>query len=694
MDRSSDELDSDGAVDQIGDESEWDLSSVDVRDTNIPPKGECEDNTDDLNGSKEFFDETIDVISKQEAKEKRTTKKGHAVSPKIRCRASRRTRSSIPTTPNTPPGTEDGDTPLFPPSVSVPAVSKKSDGKRLYDKKQYCQFCETSVNKYGRHLERRHSAVPEVAVALSYEKGSKERKCLLNFLRSRGNFVHNASVLMSGQGSLIAKKRPRTHSSEKEYVHCSHCLGLFVRKRMWKHLRNCNKCPSEVLSTCSIEQPSASGTPEMFDDLTNSMLQDDVTDIVKTDPAIRGFGCHLMNKVMGSSTDTVGSKKTVTQQLRSLGRMIKAAREVTTMTTIQDLVSPENFKETIKVARHVFGFDETTSKSEFLILDGELGTELNNMAKYLRAEALRNLDHAEAERFHVFSNIYDSQFDMSGHSMGDLREDKSNAPTLLTFTEDVRLLHAHLDKEVTRGIKKLKNVVSAANWKLLCEATLTNVILFNRRREGEVCKMELKFFQSRKKSVPIEEVKQHLTANEMSLFSHFTRIELPGKFSRGVPLLLTPQTEEALELLCNKRKECAVKKNNIYLFARPEKDTHLRGSDCIRKYSNECGAKNPEALRSTELRKQIATLLSVLNLKDADRDQMARYLGHNIRIHDDFYRLKLDTLQIAKVSKLLFAVQQGRIEDYTGMNLDEIDVSPDGIYTALLILFILLKRLL
>ncbi|KAK0136276.1 hypothetical protein N1851_027826 [Merluccius polli] len=228
---------------------------------------------------------------------------------------------------------------------------------------------------------------------------------------------------------------------------------------------------------------------------------------------------------------------------------------------------------------------------------------------------------------------------MSGHGRRDLREAKFNAPKLLPFTDDVRLLHAHLAKEV----------VSTANWKWLCEATLTNVILFNRQSEGEVSKMELKFFQSRKKSVPIEEVQQHLTANEMSMFSHFTRIELPGKLSQGVPLLLTPQTEEALELLCN---ECAVKKN-IYLFARPEKDTYLR-----------------------ELRKQIATLLSVLNLKDADRDQLARYLGH-IRIHDDFYRLKLDTLQIAKVSKLLLAMQQGQIGDYIGMNLDEIDISPD-----------------
>ncbi|KAL7392689.1 hypothetical protein ABVT39_000049 [Epinephelus coioides] len=242
VDRSSDELESDGTLDQLGDESEWDSSSVDMEDDYIPPKGECEDSTDDSNGTEEFFNDTIDLISKQKAKEKRTTKKGHTVSSGSRCRApgSRKTRSSIPTTSKSPPGMEDGDTPLSPPSVSVHTVAKKSDGKRIYDKKQFCQYCETSVNKYARHLECRHSTVAEVAKALSYKKGSKERKRHLNFLRSSGNFQYNASVLKSGQGSLIAKKRPRTHSSEKEYVHCTYCLGLFARKLLWKHLRKCD----------------------------------------------------------------------------------------------------------------------------------------------------------------------------------------------------------------------------------------------------------------------------------------------------------------------------------------------------------------------------------------------------------------------------------------------------------------------
>lgn len=242
-------------------------------------------------------------------------------------------RNSIPTTSKSSTGRTDSETPLPLSSVSVSAVSKKTDGKRIYDKRQYCHF---------HHLERRHSNVVEVAKALSYRKGSKKRKANINFLRSTGNFQHNAAVLKSGQGTLIAKTRPRTQSSDKEYVHCSHCLGLFARKLLWKHLKTCDKRPppeekklvkTQVLATCAIAQPTPSGTPKMFKDSIKSMHQDDVTNILRTDPAILGFGCHIMNKVMGSSTDAFGNKKTVTQQLRSLGRMIKAAREIIVIKT-------------------------------------------------------------------------------------------------------------------------------------------------------------------------------------------------------------------------------------------------------------------------------------------------------------------------------------------------------------------------
>ncbi|KAJ4935949.1 hypothetical protein JOQ06_017474, partial [Pogonophryne albipinna] len=55
-------------------------------------------------------------------------------------------------------------------------------------------------------------------------------------------------------------------------------------------------------------------------------------------------------------------------------------------------------------------------------------------------------------------------------------------------------------------------------------------------------------------------------------------------------------------------------------------------------------------------------------------DQLADFLGHNIEVHRKHYRLPEGTLQLAKINKVLLALEQGRIGEYKGMNLDEIHI--------------------
>ena len=78
-------------------------------------------------------------------------------------------------------------------------------------------------------------------------------------------------------------------------------------------------------------------------------------------------------------------------------------------------------------------------------------------------------------------------------------------------------------------------------------------------------------------------------------------------------------------------------------------------------------------LRSTKLRKQIATLSQVLNLKENGLDILANFLGHDIRIHQEFNRLPERTLEIAKVSKLLFSLENGQFCTLGEKNLGEIE---------------------
>ncbi|KAE8283664.1 hypothetical protein D5F01_LYC19067 [Larimichthys crocea] len=211
----------------------------------------------------------------------------------------------------------------------------------------------------------------------------------------------------------------------------------------------------------------------------------------------------------------------------------------------------------------------------------------------------------------------------------------------------------------------------------LAKVSLAQIILFNRRREGEVASMSLSAFSSRDSSDPHEDVDWALSEVEKKLCRHFSRIVIRGKRGRPVPILLTPKMLGALELLVQQREACGVLKDNGYMFARPEAMTHFRGSDSLRGFAKVCGAKCPKALTSTKLRKHAATLSTVLNMTDTEMDQLANFLGHDIRVHREFYRLPEKTLQLAKISKVLMALEQGRLSEFHGKNLDEIGIEPD-----------------
>lgn len=71
---------------------------------------------------------------------------------------------------------------------------------------------------------------------------------------------------------------------------------------------------------------------------------------------------------------------------------------------------------------------------------------------------------------------------------------------------------------------------------------------------------------------------------------------------------------------------------NPYLFARPGVFTNIRGCDCLRKYAEQSKIENPELLRSTKSRKQVATLCQLLDLMDQELEQVARFMGHDIRL--------------------------------------------------------------
>jgi hypothetical protein len=134
------------------------------------------------------------------------------------------------------------------------------------------------------------------------------------------------------------------------------------------------------------------------------------------------------------------------------------------------------------------------------------------------------------------------------------------------------------------------------------------------------------------------------------------------------------------DLLISSRESAGVSSKNIYLFANPLSSSlrPLGGSSCLRSVVNECDVQQPECITSTLLRKHIATMTQLLCLKDNELDLVANFMGHDIRVHREYYRLPEDTLQMAKISKLLMLLDQGQLQLQAGKSLDDIQVNVDG----------------
>jgi len=229
-----------------------------------------------------------------------------------------------------------------------------------------------------------------------------------------------------------------------------------------------------------------------------------------------------------------------------------------------------------------------------------------------------------------------------------------------------------LGSEADKFCKHLSdNCNDSESYAGLSQSTLAKIILFNRKRQGEVAKTKLIDWNKSGKADINSDVSVSLSEFERGLLSVLHRMEIKGERGRTVPVILTDQMMQWLREL-DKCRCYHIPDSNMYLFATASPDGHYRGSDVLRKFVGQCGASKPQTLTTTNFRKHVASLSQVLSLQPHEMEGLATFLGHDLRVHTEFYRLPLDTLQIAKVSKVFLAADQGRIAEFAGKSLDDI----------------------
>lgn len=167
------------------------------------------------------------------------------------------------------------------------------------------------------------------------------------------------------------------------------------------------------------------------------------------------------------------------------------------------------------------------------------------------------------------------------------------------------------------------------------------VLVLNRKRIGEIQYLKVSTY-SKNFSDPTnqEEILKSLSPSEKIICKNFKRIVSGGKGSKPVPILFSPFIQQKIDFMLQIREKIeTIPNSNDYIFANPSSSKGwFQGNNVIHSFAINCGASNPSSLTSTKFRKQTATILQIMDLSESEMEQLAIFMGHTKKTHDDWYR--------------------------------------------------------
>ncbi|KAG5871959.1 hypothetical protein JTB14_014492 [Gonioctena quinquepunctata] len=260
-----------------------------------------------------------------------------------------------------------------------------------------------------------------------------------------------------------------------------------------------------------------------------------------------------------------------------------------------------------------------------------------------------------------------------------------NKPSLIPLAKNIASFEKYLRGIIIRRMSNLReDSKDLKAYRELLEATICSLLIFNKRRVGELQRITSvdfsKYSDTPKTATDFENM---LTESGEILYHSLKRVVVGGRRGRGVPVLFNRETLQSIELIISLRENFKYAKNP-YSFALPGSENPIAGTSVMRKHARKALGDASEAtlLTSTKLRKHLATMVQILKMDKNELEQLATFMGHIEKTHAQFYRLPDDIYQTAKVSKLLMMAKTNSIEQYKGTSLSEIEIGENLVEDA------------
>lgn len=575
---------------------------------------------------------------------------------------------------------------------------RTGNGLIRHDKVHCCLYCDKLLTNIWRHYEVQHKDESDVIAALSHARKSKEFAKATDRIRLLGDYHHNVQVLCTKSGQLIVVRRPAGLADGSDFLPCRHCKGFFLRTELWRHVKACTfRDDSAPSSDSSVQKDSKMllmpiiyshmNIGSSFSVVLSSLSNDSISLVVKHDWLILTFG-----NLLSSSHDQTKAGY-ICQRMRQLARLVIQLRSTSENqdADLGSFLKPTLFDMVLEAVHAVCKYTESDSTIAARITIPSLALKLGHSVKkcctLLVGKALRERNALLEQDAEAFAKLFNNEWTerVSSIALRTLHDDKRNVPNLLPLTEDLVKMKDYLEKRLATLCEMRSSVpVDDAHslgkiFSELVDVIMCRIILFNKRRSGEVSKVKLDTYSNRPQwsDQTSLELVSVLTASERELCRRMQLMEICGKRNQTVPMLLTPDVVDGLDILVSLRHEVGIIHENPYLFPRFGSLKYADACVSMRSVTQKACLQKPELVRSTKLRKYIATVSQVLDMTTGELNLLCKHMGHSLKVHENYYKLPSHTLELSKISKLLLATEQSDMSAFVGKSLAELEIPDD-----------------
>jgi hypothetical protein len=328
---------------------------------------------------------------------------------------------------------------------------------------------------------------------------------IFNELKNKGDFLHNIRILKGEENGSIVVAHGPSDLDPNRYLPCKFCLKFYVSDDLWRH--SCLKSNLVEDEDESDSKRAQSESKHFLDVMLHSeegescgndtklyaffarMWEGDVKTAAKTDSLILSLAKRLLARL------TLREYAYISERIRRIALLLIELRHFKPQFasySMQDFLRPCYYNVIISCIQELCGFNVSNTDITVATPGKALkyGNDLNKLCTTMHALLLKS--EVETDQMTMLKNLMkliESSYneDVSSHASQNLNLAKHKKPQVIPLTEDVVIFSSYLDCEIERlNMACTNKIITAHQYSTLVEVTLCKLVIFNRKRVGDV----------------------------------------------------------------------------------------------------------------------------------------------------------------------------------------------------------------